>query len=170
MNIEAYAEGFCKVAEEAGVDPVALYKQAGFIRGALKLGLKGLGRYTSLLFGGKVRKYDKMLKTMGNRMTRVKDNLEGAGLAGDTAGVKRYGRLMDWLLPRQADLMAQRAKEAKKVMWSRVGGLGAIGLGTAMYGPLNDYFGGDIYTRRAAHIPYDTDWYSGPNGPNGHYR
>ena len=47
MTIEqAYAEGFCKAAEAAGVDPVALYKRAGLASALRSLKLFSAGAAT----------------------------------------------------------------------------------------------------------------------------
>lgn len=51
----AYIEGFCKAAEAAGVDPVALYKAAGigsFVGKGIGLGLRGLGRASGAMSRG----------------------------------------------------------------------------------------------------------------------
>ena len=139
---QAYIEGFCKAAEEAGVDPVELYKRAGLfgglVGGGVRLAGKSLragGRYVNRLFGGKVGKMDKGLGKLNRLAERTTNRLTEAGMAGDRAAVMRNSDLLDRIALRRGILEAQRAAEAGAVRNARVGtaiaGSAAAGAGVA---------------------------------------
>lgn len=155
---QAYAAGFCKAAAEAGVDPVALYKKAGIfglMGKGIGLGLRGAKRYSGLVLGGKVGKYDKLMKHTGQRLQQAADSMYGAGQAGDMVQLTRSSRMMDRLLPLQKRLASVRAGEARKVMAARVAGVGALGAGALGYAPAKDYFGGNPFGRGGTPEEYD---------------
>ena len=96
-NAAAYAEGFRKAAELAGVDPDALYKQAMRVPGwalsalaragrssrAVSGGLqRGVARYKDLLNGTTASKYQKQVSSMD----RLMGKMQGAGRNGVTLG------------------------------------------------------------------------------------
>lgn len=89
-NEAAYVEGFCKAAEIAGVDPVALCKQAGSVKarlagalgsalntlGRAKKGVsRGFGRYIDLLSESTARSYQDKISAMD----RLMGKMQGAG-------------------------------------------------------------------------------------------
>ena len=93
----AYAEGFRKAAELAGVDPDALYKQAMGVPGrvlsalgrvvrggrAVRGGLqRGVARYKDLLNGTTASKYQKQVSSMD----RLMGKMQGAGRNSVTLG------------------------------------------------------------------------------------
>lgn len=103
---EAYKIGFCKTAEDMGVNPEALVKAAG-------IGQLGK-RFLQLLKGGKMTRYHELQKL--NRM-------------GVDEGIFRYGKrkLKDYIRALEGNLGNDTAKELKKVLAARLGTLGGIG-------------------------------------------
>ena len=133
---EAYIEGFCKAAEAAGVDPVALYKQAqlktqllgmlgraggrllGAGRAAAGAASAGGKRYLELLRGGRPTFLDQMRKGIGvehlnSPIERLRTAMKG-----------RAGRLMGG-----AGQNAEDVLEARKALAAQLGTAGAGGAG-----------------------------------------
>ena len=134
MTIEqAYAEGFCKAAEAAGVDPVALYKRAGWLGTLAAAPFRIGGRYLGKMFGGKVGKMDRQLGVLRRLSERTANNMASAGVTGDRAGVIRSSGMLDRIAHRRELLEARRAAEAGSVRRTRVGTalVGATALGAA---------------------------------------
>jgi len=135
-NEQAYIEGFCKAAEVAGVDPVALVKQAAPV--GLGLVGKGLGaakRYLSLLGGGNVSALEGRLAQANRVIERAGNNMSAAKMLGARqmhganrgimAGAKRIAAKS------QAALDAERAAVSKARLLTGVGAGGAVVGGAA---------------------------------------
>jgi hypothetical protein len=143
---QAYAEGFCKAAEVAGVDPVALCKRAQALKAYSRLGAllskaragaqKGGKRYLELLGGGRPRFIEQVrqglnLEHLGGPLESTKplERLLGRLLAGRARVASRIQRIKGGPLENPADVI-----EARKALATQFGtGVGAAGAGAGLY-------------------------------------
>ncbi len=143
---QAYAEGFCKAAEVAGVDPVALCKRAQALKAYSRLGAllskarvgaqNGGKRYLELLSGGRPRFIEQVrqglnLEHLGGPLESTKpvERLLGRILAGRARVADRIKRIKGGPLENPADVI-----EARKALAAQLGtGVGAAGAGAGLY-------------------------------------
>lgn len=128
----AYAAGFCKAAEVAGVDPAALVKRAGLPGMLMRAGWRGATRFGHLLVGGDVSKYGREAARHAQAIRSAYADMRMADMAGNGLARRRAMDIIGWGLPRQSAAMAKQTSEARKVMGARLAG--TIGLGGAAYG------------------------------------
>jgi hypothetical protein len=88
----AFAEGFCKAAETLGVDPVALYKEAGLPLAWVGNAVRGLGKTVGRAVTHPQKSFSRLMELAAGGRTATQRPLADFVNAADTKweGVKRF--------------------------------------------------------------------------------